>query len=652
MSKKSNNKINENEINDLSNGLKSENYLNSLQTENNHLNIELRKLNDIVIKLKSQLSNFEKEKKNLISNSTKKENDLKELKIKLVQTKKEVEDLKQKIDINKTEQKKNIEELKNQNDILQKDKTENQHLLVQLQNKITDLEFQLKAKESQKNFFVNPLKNDKNVSLFISPSVRKLDTNNISYMKEIINDDETYNNLIKNETKNINNNDLFITGSNELVEMKEINQKLNDELTELKKEMDINKNEKNNLNIQLQKLQEEHNNLLDILRKKNLEINNKLNQQSQLSNDLISQLNKNQQMRKNFENIKIKYSILSKTKKELEDVIFMQENKVKELSTNVQKVSNIIKLKDKEIKDNKSYINNLEDTIKNLNKEFRFLRNRKNKEAEKKINLLKLQINNLKKEQQNNEIYNNSNFNLNNLINKNKNYPILNYRNNVIKYGLNKEYVTSITNDQSPRSINTINRSTKKIKSKGRSTPFILRKINKNLKDIPKGNIEKRYKKKPGETPYRKTPASINNKSLSVQKDNENFYYKNYSNRPRQNKLSKDNIFYNKSFKDLNIDNNINEVNNEYNEHNYNLINIEEKKESEYGGPVIENGMSQNEINSNSNNEQIFTNVIGEKEKNKNPRNLFINSQIEKKDKESVDNLKSIVNKLIDDLDK
>ena len=71
---------------------------------------------------------------------------------------------------------------------------------------------------------------------------------------------------------------------------------------------------------------------------------------------------------------------------------------------------------------------NLEDTIKNLNKEFRFLRKRKNKEEEKKINLLKLQINNLKKEQQNNEIYNNSNFNLNNLINKNKNYPILNYR--------------------------------------------------------------------------------------------------------------------------------------------------------------------------------------------------------------------------------
>ena len=78
--------------------------------------------------------------------------------------------------------------------------------------------------------------------------------------------------------------------------------------------MDLNKDEKSKLTIQIQKLQEEHNDLLNLLKKKNLEINDKLNQQSQLSNDLISQLNKNQQMRKHFENIKIKYSVLEKTK--------------------------------------------------------------------------------------------------------------------------------------------------------------------------------------------------------------------------------------------------------------------------------------------------------------------------------------------------
>ena len=76
MSKKITNKTNENE-NNLIGPLKSENYLNTLQNENNHLNIEIKRLNDIVIKLKSQLSNYEKEKKNLISNSNKKDNDLK-----------------------------------------------------------------------------------------------------------------------------------------------------------------------------------------------------------------------------------------------------------------------------------------------------------------------------------------------------------------------------------------------------------------------------------------------------------------------------------------------------------------------------------------------------------------------------------------------
>ena len=152
MSKKATNNTNENNLNNIAGTLKTENYLISLQNENTYLNAEIKKLNDIVNKLKSQLTNFETEKKNLISNTTKKENDLKEVKNKLSQTKKEVEDLKQKINLNQNDQKKSVEELKAQNDILQKYKNENQTLLVQLQNKITDLEFQLKSKESQKNF--------------------------------------------------------------------------------------------------------------------------------------------------------------------------------------------------------------------------------------------------------------------------------------------------------------------------------------------------------------------------------------------------------------------------------------------------------------------------------------------------------------------
>ena len=627
MSKNNNNANNKIENNNLESILKSENYLSSLQNENSHLNIEIKKLNDIVLRLKSQISNYEVEKKNLITNTNKKENDLKDLKKKLIQTKNEVEELKKKLDSNKIVQKKDFEELKNQNDILQKNKNENQILLVQLQNKITDLEFQLKSKESQKNFFINPLKNDKNITLSISPSAKKFETNDRSYMQDIINDDETYNNLIKNKNNNIiNNNDLFLTGKNELIEMKEINEKLNVELFELKKEIDLNKAEKDKLNLQLEKLKEEHNELLNILRKKNLEINNKLNQQSQLNNDLISQLNKNQQMKKNFENIKIKYSVLTRTKRELEDVIFLQENKVQELSSNVEKVSNIIKLKDKEIRDKKSYIHNLEDTIKKLNSEFKIFRNQKNKEAQKKINLLKLQISSLKKEYQNNEINNNSNFNINNnYYNISNKHSIINYRNNALNYRLNRDYVTSLTNEHS---INTIDSSPKKIREKGKNTPFVLKKMPKKLKNIPIGNnSKKRLIKKASDIPFRHTPASINNKSLSVKKEKEN-------NHPIVNILSKDNRYYNKSFKDLkNID-------------NADIMNNEDKKEEDKN-LIIENGMSQSELNSSG---KILKNVGDDKENNIS-NNLLINSQIDKKDKEIVNNFKLFLNKLIDDLD-
>ena len=633
MSRKNTNKINEKD--NIAGSLKAENYLSTLQNENNILNAEIRKLNDIVIKLKSQLSNYEKEKKNLISNSTKKENDLKELKKKLIQTKKEVEELKQKMDLNKNDQQKNVEELKTQNDILQQYKNENQILLVQLQNKITDLEFQLKSKESQKNFFVNPLTNDKGISLSISPSTKKMDSN-VSYMQEIINDDETYSNIIKQNNNFINNNEFFLTGNNELIEMKEINQKLNNELCELKKEMDLNKNEKSELNIQLQKLQEEYNDLLNLLTKKNLEINNKLNQQSQLSNNLIMQLNKNQQMRKNFENIKIKYSLLAKTKKELEDIIFLQENKVQELATNVKKVSNIIKEKDKEIKDNKSYIVNLEDTIKTLSTEFKKLRNKKNQEAEKKINLLKVQINNLKKEyNNNNEMHGNEKIIINN-INNNK-YSFIKYRNNANGKG-QKPYVTSLTNEKGGHSANTINNSPGKVKIKGRTTPFILKKITKNIKDVPVGN-KKLLKKKNSETPFRHVPGSnsVANKSLNIKK-NINI---NNKNRFMNNRL------YNNSYKELNLKNGMG-----------NLNNIEQKKDNIINDIIMENGMSQSEFNSSTG--QLYKNVkTDEKEKdqninninNINNKNLLLNSQIEKKDKECVDNLKLFINKLIDDLD-
>ena len=657
MSKKAINKNNETNSNSIAGTLKTENYMTSLQHENNILNSEIKKLNDVVIKLKSQLTNYETEKKNLLLNSNKKENDLKEVKKKLTQTKKEVEDLKQKMDISLINQTKNVEELKSKNDILQKYKNENQTLLGQLQKKITDLEFQLKSKESQKNFFKSSLKNDKNIILSISPFSKKPNENHANMSPHIINEDETIKSLIDKNNYIQGNNELFLTGKNELIEMKEVNQRLNNELYELKKEMNLNKEEKLKLNEQLIKLQEEHRELLNLLKNKNQEINNKLNQQNQLSNDLMAQLNKNQQMRKHFENIKIKYSNLEKSKKELEDVILLQENKVNELAINVQEVSSLVKIKDKEIKDNKSYINNLEKTIKDLNNEFKIMRNKKNKETQKKINMLKLQINNLKREYENK---NNSSLN----INMNFNDGSIYYRNNdLFNYGVNKrKYLTLVENDQSRRSLKTINNSSKIINRKARNTPLVLSKIPK-IKDIPIGNSKKVLKKKSsGITPFRHIPNTIKKSNFGVKK-------RNYT----VNKLTKDNIYYNKSFKNLkevnnnNLYNNINIVNeknndvndnnyvndnNHVNNNNYVNVNIKDnegklKNDFENSGPIIENGMSQSEINGSL--DLYKVNLVEDKEKDK--INTLINSQIEKRDKEVVDNFKSFLNKLIDDLD-
>lgn len=272
------------------------------------------------------------------------------------------------------------------------------------------------------------------------------------------------------------------------------------------------------------------------------------------------------------------------------------------------------------------------------------MRNKKNKENEKRINLLKIQINNLKKEYQNNVINNNSNVNINNIINKKSNYPIINYRNNSLHYGINQKYVTSLNNEKSQRSLKTIDYITKKKKNRGRSTPFILKKISKN---IPINKNKKLLEKKENETPYKKAPIIQTNKTLSdktqKEKEKENYYLNN--NQRIKNKLSKDNRYYNKSYKDLNY------INND------DLIKKEERKGSNdeigFGEPFIENGMSQNIINSNK--KLIKNENNEEKEKNNNlnyNKNLLIDSQLEKKDKESVDNLKLFVNKLIDDLDK
>ena len=121
--------------------------------------------------------------------------------------------------------------------------------------------------------------------------------------------------------------------------------------------------------------------------------------------------------------------------------------------------------------------------------------------------------------------------------------------------------------------------------------------------------------------------------------------------------MNKDNKYYNKSFKNLNnINNNLNQIINNSNYiNNNNNINInlnkeeEEKKDNANIGMVVENGMSQSEINGSG---ELYKNIVtNEKEQINLNKNILLNSQMIKKDKESVDNLKLFLDKLIDDLD-
>ena len=159
--------------------------------------------------------------------------------------------------------------------------------------------------------------------------------------------------------------------------------------------------------------------------------------ENELNNNLMKQLIENKKIKNNLDNIKIKCNNLEKNKRELEDVIFQQENKVNELSTSVKKIVNMVKIKDIEINNNKIYINNLEETIKDLNKEFHQIRLKKKKDNSQEISNLKSQLEHLKKEYQklidnNNNEHNRQMFNYNHISNNqiiSRNYNINNFNN-------------------------------------------------------------------------------------------------------------------------------------------------------------------------------------------------------------------------------
>ena len=191
--------------------VKNENYINILKNENIELDNKLKKVNELVTKLKSQITQNEQEKNKLITTSFQKDKDLETIKKQLEQTKSQVDELKNQ---NK------IQSLVEENNILQKNKEANNNTIAELQQKITDLEFKLKSSssgEDKKKF--SQLSGAHNYSLVIQGYHKKTTSNELPELFSIKNNDGL-----------INSNDFFLTGRNDILEIKEKNIKLKEQL--------------------------------------------------------------------------------------------------------------------------------------------------------------------------------------------------------------------------------------------------------------------------------------------------------------------------------------------------------------------------------------------------------------------------------------
>ena len=372
--------------------VKNENYISVLKKENSELDNKLKKVNQLVSQLKSKISENEKEKNLILTVSNKKELDLQNIKKQLEQTKSKVDELKNK---NKQE----LLNLANQNDFLKNKSEMDINTIAELQQKITNLEFKLKSSSSTSNTKKFPvLFNTHNFSLVLEGGAQKNEKNGNTSLTDIL--------KLKFENKNDN---LFLTGRNELIEMKENNEKLNEQLILLQNELAKHQKDKNNLNLELEKYNLEKEKLMENLNKKNELLNTKMTQENQLNNNLMKQLIENKKIQTSLDNIIIKCKNLEKDKNELENVILEQENKVNELSTKIKKAIEVLNLKNSELNNNKLYIKNLEDIIRDLNKEFHNMRLKKKKENSMEVEKLKIQLEKLQRENQKLMEYNNKN---------------------------------------------------------------------------------------------------------------------------------------------------------------------------------------------------------------------------------------------------
>lgn len=617
--------------------VKNENYISVLKKENSELDNKLKKVNQLVSQLKSKISENEKEKNLILTVSNKKELDLQNIKKQLEQTKSKVDELKNK---NKQE----LLNLANQNDFLKNKSEMDINTIAELQQKITNLEFKLKSSSSTSNTKKFPvLFNTHNFSLVLEGGAQKNEKNGNTSLTDIL--------KLKFENKNDN---LFLTGRNELIEMKENNEKLNEQLILLQNELAKHQKDKNNLNLELEKYNLEKEKLMENLNKKNELLNTKMTQENQLNNNLMKQLIENKKIQTSLDNIIIKCKNLEKDKNELENVILEQENKVNELSTSIKKAIEVLNLKNSELNNNKLYIKNLEDIIRDLNKEFHNMRLKKKKENSMEVEKLKIQLEKLQRENQKLMEYNNKNIDAKKVYefipSQNSNYALSRNNKKKDKFDKNKSGLKKI---KIKTRLNSNQTKSRIISSAMDISGFNSVQKRKN-QDLIRLQLNKRKQfKKLYDQNYELSPIKSNiygnfnrSKNLNIINLN-NIKIKNLGN-----------LKYNKSvlnihkFKNINDDNNeINQINKELNR-NIEKAAIKKLKIKNINTLNTQDNVSDYKISNNENTSKNYINQTKSSVSNliklKNNNEISIKEQAEK---EKIEEFKNFLQQIVSDIE-
>lgn len=346
-------KTKENKNDLLGNQLKSESYLSVLQKENAEKEATIKKQNSMIAKFKIQIDEGIRDKENLNKSLKEKEEKIKSLTNTLMQNEKD--NMKA---INYEEKYKELEAnsklLQENNEKLKKDNISKDNEISSLNGRVIELEskIDLMQKLSEK---------------------------------------------AKNTDKN-NNDDVFLTGNNEIILLTGENVKLKSTIEAMKKEISKSNDEKEALLKKIEQSKLEHVNYQEVIKQKDEEINKQMLLAKQIQQSQDEQVKKNQQLIIAVNNANKSANTYKREKYELEEIILKQEEKINELTSNVNKILNILKKKNENLKEKQSYVTKLEETIKDLNNEFKLLRHKSSNANRTEILYLKNQIERLQKE--------------------------------------------------------------------------------------------------------------------------------------------------------------------------------------------------------------------------------------------------------------